>query len=81
MSKVIFEFDPTEDKNDIDIALNGYKWKLLVQNLDEILRNVTKYDTSLLKVNSSPTKEELKVAETLREEIRTYLEGHNLNID
>jgi hypothetical protein len=80
MTKVIFEFDSLEDKDDIDMALNGYKWKLIIQNLDQQLRDVTKYNKSLFsskKIND----EQIKIAELLRELIRNSLQEYNLNID
>lgn len=80
MTKVIFEFDPLEDKDDIDMALNGYKWKLIVQNLDQQLRDVTKYNRSLFsskKINN----EQIEMAELLRTLLRQSLQEYNLNID
>lgn len=80
MTKVIFEFDPLEDKDDIDMALNGYKWKLIIQNLDQQLRDVTKYNRSLFsskKIND----EQIEMAELLRELIRNSIQEYNLNID
>ncbi len=80
MTKVIFEFDPLEDKDDIDMALNGYKWKLIVQNLDQQLRDVTKYNRSLFsskKIND----EQIEMAELLRTLLRQSLQEYNLNID
>ncbi len=80
MTKVIFEFDPLEDKDDIDMALNGYKWKLIIQNLDQQLRDVTKYNRSLFsskKIND----EQIEMAELLRTLLRQSLQEYNLNID
>lgn len=80
MTKVIFEFDPLEDKDDIDMALNGYKWKLIIQNLDQQLRDVTKYNRSLFsskKINN----EQIEMAELLRTLLRQSLQEYNLNID
>lgn len=80
MTKVIFEFDPLEDKDDIDMALNGYKWKLIIQNLDQQLRDVTKYNKSLFsskKIND----EQIEMAEILRTLLRQSLQEYNLNID
>ena len=43
MAKVIFEFDPIEDKEEMDTALNGWKWKALVWDLDQELRSKLKH--------------------------------------
>ena len=43
MAKVILEFDAIEDQDDIQSAINGYKWKLAMWDLDQELRATTKY--------------------------------------
>lgn len=43
MAKVILEFDPIEDREDMESAINGWKWKMLVWNLDQHLRSELKH--------------------------------------
>jgi len=81
MSKIILEFDGVEEQDDARTALDGYKWKLAMQDLDQLLRSTTKYDVSLLKHNEQATEAEYEVAEKIREEIRNILEGYNLSLD
>jgi hypothetical protein len=81
MSKIILEFDGIEEATDARDALDGYKWKLAMWDLDQLLRSTTKYDVSLLKHNEQASKEEYEVAEKLREEIRGLLENYNLSLD
>jgi len=81
MSKIILEFDGVEEQDDARTALDGYKWKLAIQDLDQLLRSTTKYDVSLLKHNEQATEAEYEVAEKLREEIRDILENYNLSLD
>ena len=81
MSKVILEFDGLEEQDDARTALDGYKWRLAMWDLDQLLRSTTKYDVSLLKHNEQASEAEYEVAEKLREEIRNILEGYNLNLD
>ena len=81
MSKIILEFDGVEEQDDARTALDGYKWKLAMWDLDQLLRSTTKYDVSLLKHNERASEAEYEVAEKLREEIRRILENYNLNLD
>lgn len=78
MSKIILEFDGVEEQDDARTALDGYKWKLAMWDLDQLLRSTTKYDVSILKDNEEASKEEYEVAEKLREEIRRILDEYNL---
>ncbi len=81
MSKITIEFDGVEEQDDARIALDGYKWKIAMWDLDQLLRSTTKYDVSLLKHNEQASKEEYEVAEKIREEIRRILGNYDLNID
>ena len=81
MSKIILEFDGVEEQDDARTALDGYKWKLAMWDLDQLLRSTTKYDVSLLKHNEHASEVEYEVAEKLREKIGDILEGYNLGLD
>ena len=81
MSKIILEFDGVEDQDDARTALDGYKWKLAMWDLDQVLRSITKYDVSLLKHNKQASVEEYEVAEKIREQLRDILNSYNLNLD
>jgi hypothetical protein len=48
MAKVILEFDPTEEREDMDSAINGWKWKMLVWDLDQHLRSELKYNEKII---------------------------------
>jgi len=43
MGKVILEFDSVEEQTEIKEALDGYKWKLSMWNLDQELRTIVKH--------------------------------------
>jgi hypothetical protein len=47
MAKVILEFEPFEDKYEMESALNGSKWRGLVWDLDQYLRSELKYNDKL----------------------------------
>jgi len=79
--KITIEFDGIEEKEDARTALDGYKWKLAMWDLDQLLRSTTKYDVSLLNRNEQASEGECEVAEKLREEIRDILESYGLKLD
>jgi hypothetical protein len=78
MGKIILEFDSDEEKDEARTALDGYKWKGLVWDLDQELRKITKYGYL---GNREATTEEVEAAEKLREELRRLLEEWNLNLE
>lgn len=80
MGKVIIEFDSVEEQEDIQTALNGYKWKLAVWDLDQELRKTTKYDNSCIN-DPTPSETEYKVAERYRDMIREILTGYGLTLE
>jgi hypothetical protein len=80
MAKVILEFDSVEEQDEIQSALNGYKWKLAVWDLDQMLRSTTKYNVSNIGNNGACDVEDA-VAEKYREMIREILSGYGLILD
>ena len=78
MGKIILEFDSDEEKDDARTALDAYKWKGAVWDLDQKLREITKYGY-VGKVEA--TEEERELADKLRTTLREILEEFNLNLD
>jgi CHASE3 domain sensor protein len=78
MGKIILEFDSEEEKNDARTALDGYKWKIAMWDLDQKLRSATKYAVI---DNREATPEEQDMADKVREFIRDILNDYNLNLD
>jgi len=73
--KITIEFDGNEEENDARTALDGYKWKLAMWNLDQELRSKSKYASD---------KDDPNVVEAyykLREELRDILNTYNLSLD
>ena len=73
--KIIIKFDGNEEENDARTALDGYKWKLAMWNLDQELRSKSKYASD---------KDDPNVVEAyykLREELRDILNTYNLSLD
>jgi len=83
MGKVILEFDSIEEQDDIKSALDGYKWKLAMNDLDDLLRETEKYDKSLVKPYGPDlaTEIEYEIAAKLRETIREILFEYGLKFD
>lgn len=78
MGKIILEFDSDEEREDARTALDAYKWKGAVWDLDQKLREITKYGFVDKK---EATDQERDLAERLRKELREILEDYNLNLD
>jgi hypothetical protein len=76
--KVTIEFDGNEEREDLQDALDGYKWKLLAWNLDQEFRKVTKYGfIETVEANN----EQIKNAEYWRSKLGDLLDEYNLNLD
>ena len=78
MGKIILEFDSVEEKDEARMALDGYKWRGIVWDIDQEMRKITKYGYL---GNREATTEEIDGAEKLREELRRILEDYNLNLE
>jgi hypothetical protein len=78
MAKIILEFNSEEEANDARTALDGYKWKLAMWDLDQKLRSATKYGVI---DNKEATPEEQDMADKVRDFIRDILNDYNLNLD
>ena len=81
MADIILKFDSQEEGDDARTALDGYKWKMAMWDLDQKLRSITKYGVSITAPNTSATGVEQDVADKLREEIREILDGYSLNLE
>ena len=78
--KVIIEYE-FEEQDDARTALDGYKWKLAMWDLDQLLRGTTKHGVSMSDKSKEATSEEMDMAEKLRDTIREILNEYNLNLD
>jgi ABC-type uncharacterized transport system involved in gliding motility auxiliary subunit len=77
---IVIEFGDDETK-DAEIALNGWKWKMAMWDLDQLLRGTTKYAASLVDPSQQATNEEIDVAHKVRDELREILTGYGLNLE
>ena len=76
--KIIIEFDSIEEQDDARVALDGYKWKIAMWDLDQLLRSTTKYGSF---ENRAATEAERDMADKIRDAIRDILNEHNLNLE
>ena len=80
MAKVIIEFDPVEEAEELRAALDGYKYKNLIYELDQKLRSVCKYGAAI-EGTGEATEAEQDVCDKLRDIIREMLREDNLTIE
>jgi hypothetical protein len=75
MPKVILEFDSFEDSEELKVALDGGKWKSVVWELSQYLRNKIKhpYDTM--------TDEALKELEKVNSELYEIIHDNQVFLD
>ena len=67
--EIILKFDGIEESIQARDALNGSKWKSVVWDIGQFLRNHYKNGNDKIKV------------EDVRKEIRDYLDNYGLNLD
>ena len=78
--KVTLEFDSFEEAQDIQNALNGWKYKHFIYMFDQKLRSIHKYGAAL-QGNGQATEEEMDVCYRLRDVLREMLQEDNLTIE
>ena len=78
MSKITIEFDGDDAVDDARTALDGYKWKGAIWDLDQELRAITKYGAF---EGREATAAEADMADALRDSIRRILNEWTLNIE
>jgi hypothetical protein len=81
MGKIILEFDSVEESDDARMAMDGYKWKMVLWDLDQELRTTVKHSRSLLNNDGEATEVEIEVADKVREKIREIMDGYGLNLE
>ena len=79
MAKIIIEFGEDEVE-DARVAIDGYKYKHFIWELDQKLRSVHKYGAAL-QGQGEATSEEMDVCYRLRDVIREMLQEDNLTIE
>jgi hypothetical protein len=81
MAKITIEFDSVEEADDARTALDGYKWKLAMWDLDQELRKTTKYGTGIINPSKTASDVEMEVANKVRDMIREVLHGYSIDLE
>jgi hypothetical protein len=79
--KVTIEYDGNEEQEEIQVAMDGYKWKNAMWELDQELRKTTKHQVSIISFNDNASEQEMEIAEAVRRIIRKILTDYNLKLD
>lgn len=79
MAKIILEFDSIEEADEARCALDSYKWKSVVWDIDQEFRKTSKYEKSVLS-ESPASEEEQQIAEKYREILREILQQYGLSL-
>ena len=74
MPKVILEFDSFEDAEEIRSALDGAKWKGVVWDIDQHLRNTIKHS------DDSVSEETITAIEKIREKLNDLVHSDHLSL-
>lgn len=75
MGKITIEFDIDEEERSIDDALNGWRWRSTLYDLDQELRTTTKHG---LIDNRNATSIEIEIYERIRDMIREKMVDNDL---
>lgn len=70
--EAILKFNLPEEADDFDSAVNGYKFKLILWDMDQHLRSIAKY---------SEDGEKAEIAQELRDKLREYFSEYNVSIE
>jgi len=81
MAKITLEFDAIEEAQEVQNAINGGKWRALVWDLDQKLRETTKYRASTITESEEASEIEVQVAESYRDIIRGLMMDYGLTLD
>ena len=74
MAEIILKFDSIEEAEDARTALDGWRWKHSMWELDQHLRSEIKYNQNL-------SDETYKAYEAIRDKIREVLNDNNLTME
>ena len=69
MSKLILKFKMPEEETEANFALKGGEYFVVLYDLDQKLRDITKYENNPFR-GVKATKEQIELAEQLREYLR-----------
>jgi len=80
MAEIIMKFNE-EELDAARTAMDGYRYRLVLWELDQMFRQSIKYQNSFMDKTKPATEAEVEIAEKLREILRDYLQQYNLKLD
>jgi hypothetical protein len=80
MAKVIIDFTLPEEQEDLRVALDGYKWRLVVWDFNNKLRETLKYDVSHIG-DEQVSELEYKIAEKYQQILLGLIEEYKVIMD
>lgn len=73
MAKMTIEFDTIEDKDEMEMCLNGSKWCLVAWELDQYFRSRIKYENDISEDAYNAVEEARhKLRDLMREKVITF---------
>ena len=78
---ITLTFDSIEEAEEARLALDGWKWKVAMWDLDQTLRSTVKHGISIIEPNTQASDIEIDVADKLRENLREILQSYNLKLE
>jgi hypothetical protein len=64
--KAVLEFNLPEERDEFELAQRGGAMSAFIEDLDNELRRITKYDASIISEGEAPSDEEKALAEYVR---------------
>lgn len=74
MAKITLEYDFNEERDEMESCINGWKWKMVVWDLDQHLRSELKY-------NDKISNEVYVALGIIREKLHELKDEHGLILD
>lgn len=78
--KLTLEFDGITEVDEYESALNGSRFKFLIQDLDNELRKVTKYGSSIGESSKTATAKEVEIVEKVRKLLHDMADERGLKV-
>ena len=78
---ITLTFDSVEEAEEARTAMDGYKYRLVLWELDQMFRQSIKYGNSFMDKTNPSTDAEVEISEKMREILREFLEQYNLKLD
>lgn len=72
--EAILKFTLPEENVEFETAVNGHKWKSVVWDIDQNIRQTLKYDETL-------TEKEYELVQSIRDSLRSFIIEQGIELD